>query len=300
MQKFNAFAHMIQSMTGYGKAVVTYKDKKINVEIKSLNSKVVDIATRIAPIYREKELEIRQIVTKALDRGKIDIAIWVEKDNASDATPINAPLVENYYKQIKTIADNTGIPYPQDWFLTLMRMPDVLQRTEIEVLEPDEWKAASQAIDSALGDIIAYRRQEGAALQKKFGEKVDNIEALLNEIGLFEKARVEKIRARITDALSLIPNVEYDKNRLEQELIYYIEKLDISEEKQRLANHLDYFRATMLEDGPIGKKLGFIAQEMGREINTTGSKSNMAEMQNIVVKMKDELEQIKEQVLNAL
>lgn len=300
MQKFNAFAHMIQSMTGYGKAVVTYKDKKINVEIKSLNSKVVDIATRIAPIYREKELEIRQIVTKALDRGKIDIAIWVEKDNASDATPINAPLVKNYYKQIKTIADNTGIPYPQDWFLTLMRMPDVLQRTEIEVLEPDEWKAASQAIDSALADIIAYRRQEGAALQKKFGEKVDNIEALLNEIGLFEKARVEKIRARITDALSQIPNVEYDKNRLEQELIYYIEKLDISEEKQRLANHLDYFRATMLEDGPIGKKLGFIAQEMGREINTTGSKSNMAEMQNIVVKMKDELEQIKEQVLNAL
>lgn len=300
MQKFNAFAHMIQSMTGYGKAVVTYKDKKINVEIKSLNSKVVDIATRIAPIYREKELEIRQIVTKALDRGKIDIAIWVEKDNASDATPINAPLVKNYYKQIKTIADNTGIPYPQDWFLTLMRMPDVLQRTEIEVLEPDEWKAASQAIDSALADIIAYRRQEGAALQKKFGEKVDNIEALLNEIGLFEKARVEKIRVRITDALSQIPNVEYDKNRLEQELIYYIEKLDISEEKQRLANHLDYFRATMLEDGPIGKKLGFIAQEMGREINTTGSKSNMAEMQNIVVKMKDELEQIKEQVLNAL
>ena len=291
---------MIQSMTGYGKAVVTYRDKKINVEIKSLNSKAVDISTRIAPIYREKELEIRQIVTKALDRGKIDIAIWVEKDNASDATPINAQLVENYYKQIKTIADNAGIPYPQDWFVTLMRMPDVLQRTETEVLEPEEWEAASRAIDSALKDIIAYRRQEGAALQKKFGEKVDNIESLLNEIGLFEKTRVEKIRARITDALCQIPNVEYDKNRLEQELIYYIQKLDISEEKQRLANHLDHFRTTMLEDGPIGKKLGFIAQEMGREINTTGSKSNMAEMQNIVVKMKDELEQIKEQVLNAL
>ena len=291
---------MIQSMTGYGKAVVTYRDKKINVEIKSLNSKAVDISTRIAPIYREKELEIRQIVTKALDRGKIDIAIWVEKDNASDATPINAQLVENYYKQIKAIADNAGIPYPQDWFVTLMRMPDVLQRTETEVLEPEEWEAASRAIDSALKDIIAYRRQEGAALQKKFGEKVDNIESLLNEIGLFEKTRVEKIRARITDALCQIPNVEYDKNRLEQELIYYIEKLDISEEKQRLANHLDYFRTTMLEAGPIGKKLGFIAQEMGREINTTGSKSNMAEMQNIVVKMKDELEQIKEQVLNAL
>ena len=203
-------------MTGYGKAVVTYRDKKINVEIKSLNSKAVDISTRIAPIYREKELEIRQIVTKALDRGKIDIAVWVEKDNASDATPINAQLVENYYKQIKAIADNAGIPYPQDWFLTLMRMPDVLQRTETEVLEPEEWEAASRAIDSALKDIIAYRRQEGAALQKKFGEKVDNIESLLNEIGLFEKTRVEKIRARITDALCQIPNVEYDKNRLEQ------------------------------------------------------------------------------------
>ncbi|MCI7424891.1 MAG: YicC family protein [Prevotella sp.] len=291
---------MIQSMTGYGKAVVTYRDKKINVEIKSLNSKAVDISTRIAPIYREKELEIRQIVTKALDRGKIDIAVWVEKDNASDATPINAQLVENYYKQIKAIADNAGIPYPQDWFLTLMRMPDVLQRTETEVLEPEEWEAASRAIDSALKDIIAYRRQEGAALQKKFGEKVDNIESLLNEIGLFEKTRVEKIRARITDALCQIPNVEYDKNRLEQELIYYIEKLDISEEKQRLANHLNYFRETMAEEGGQGKKLGFIAQEMGREINTTGSKSNNAEMQNIVVKMKDELEQIKEQVLNAL
>lgn len=287
-------------MTGYGKAVVTYRDKKINVEIKSLNSKAVDISTRIAPIYREKELEIRQIVTKALDRGKIDIAIWVEKDNASDATPINAQLVENYYKQIKAIADNAGIPYPQDWFVTLMRMPDVLQRTETEVLEPEEWEAASRAIDSALKDIIAYRRQEGAALQKKFGEKVDNIESLLNEIGLFEKTRVEKIRARITDALCQIPNVEYDKNRLEQELIYYIEKLDISEEKQRLANHLRYFRETMEENDAVGKKLGFIAQEMGREINTTGSKSNQAEMQQIVVKMKDELEQIKEQVLNAL
>ncbi len=287
-------------MTGYGKAVVTYRDKKINVEIKSLNSKAVDISTRIAPIYREKELEIRQIVTKALDRGKIDIAIWVEKDNASDATPINAQLVENYYKQIKAIADNAGIPYPQDWFVTLMRMPDVLQRTETEVLEPEEWEAASRAIDSALKDIIAYRRQEGAALQKKFGEKVDNIESLLNEIGLFEKTRVEKIRARITDALCQIPNVEYDKNRLEQELIYYIEKLDISEEKQRLANHLKYFVDTMSVGHGQGKKLGFIAQEMGREINTTGSKSNNAEMQNIVVKMKDELEQIKEQVLNAL
>lgn len=291
---------MIQSMTGYGKAVVTYKEKKINVEIKSLNSKTVDMSTRIAPLYREKELEIRQTIAKALVRGKIDVAVWIEKDSGVDATPINAALVENYYYQIKAISDFTGIPMPQDWFYTLLRMPDVMQKTEVEVLDEEEWNVAKQAIDKALEAIIDYRKQEGKALELKFTEKVDNIEALLNSIEPYEKSRVEKIKARIIDGLNQIPNVEYDKNRLEQELIYYIEKLDISEEKQRLANHLKYFRETMAENEANGKKLGFIAQEMGREINTTGSKSNMAEMQNIVVKMKDELEQIKEQVLNAL
>ena len=291
---------MIQSMTGYGKAVVTYKEKKINVEIKSLNSKTVDMSTRIAPLYREKELEIRQTIAKALVRGKIDVAVWIEKDSGVDATPINAALVENYYNQIKANSDSTGIPMPQDWFYTLLRMPDVMQKTEVEVLDEEEWNVAKQAIDKALEAIIDYRKQEGKALELKFTEKVDNIEALLNSIEPYEKSRVEKIKARIIDGLNQIPNVEYDKNRLEQELIYYIEKLDISEEKQRLANHLKYFRETMAENEANGKKLGFIAQEMGREINTTGSKSNMAEMQNIVVKMKDELEQIKEQVLNAL
>lgn len=291
---------MIQSMTGYGKAVVTYKEKKINVEIKSLNSKTVDMSTRIAPLYREKELEIRQTIAKALVRGKIDVAVWIEKDSGVDATPINAALVENYYNQIKAISDSIGIPMPQDWFYTLLRMPDVMQKTEVEVLDEEEWNVAKQAIDKALEAIIDYRKQEGKALELKFTEKVDNIEALLNSIEPYEKSRVEKIKARIIDGLNQIPNVEYDKNRLEQELIYYIEKLDISEEKQRLANHLKYFRETMAENEANGKKLGFIAQEMGREINTTGSKSNMAEMQNIVVKMKDELEQIKEQVLNAL
>ncbi len=291
---------MIQSMTGYGKAVATYREKKINVEIKSLNSKAVDLSTRIAPLYREKELEIRQTITNALTRGKIDVAIWIEKDSGTDATPINASLVENYYHQIKTIADNTGIPEPQDWFYTLLRMPDVMQKTEVEILDEEEWVAVRNAVNAALGDIIAYRRQEGLALQHKFEEKINNIEALLHAIEPYEKSRVEKIKARIVDGLSQIPGVEYDKNRLEQELIYYIEKLDISEEKQRLANHLKYFRETMAENEANGKKLGFIAQEMGREINTTGSKSNMAEMQNIVVRMKDELEQIKEQVLNAL
>lgn len=287
-------------MTGYGKAVVAYKEKKINVEIKSLNSKTVDMSTRIAPLYREKELEIRQTITKALSRGKIDVAIWVEKETGTDATPINAALVENYYRQIKVISDSTGIPMPQDCFYTLLRMPDVMQKTEVEVLEDEEWNMAKLAISKAIDEIIAFRKQEGKALEHKFAEKIDNIEALLASIEPYEKSRVEKIKARIVDGLSQIPNVEYDKNRLEQELIYYIEKLDISEEKQRLTNHLKYFRETMAENEPNGKKLGFIAQEMGREINTTGSKSNMAEMQNIVVKMKDELEQIKEQVLNAL
>ena len=287
-------------MTGYGKSVVTYKGKKINVEIKSLNSKTLDLSTRIAPLYREKEMEIRQAITAQVVRGKVDFAIWIEKDAAADAAPINAALTENYYNQIKAIASNSGIPEPQDWFATLLRMPDVLTRTETEVLDEEEWHAVRQAVDDAIARLVSFRTQEGAALERKFREKVDNIEALLAEIEPYEKSRVEKIRVRIVEGLKAIPDVEYDKNRLEQELIYYIEKLDISEEKQRLANHLKYFRETMDEAAGQGKKLGFIAQEMGREINTTGSKSNNAEMQNIVVKMKDELEQIKEQVLNAL
>ena len=292
---------MIQSMTGFGKATVAYKEKKINVEVKSLNSKTLDLSTRIAPLYREKEMEIRQFIAKNLERGKIDFSIWIEKDVVADATPINMALVENYYQQIKKISEQTGIPEPTDWYATLLRMPDVTAKTDIDELAEEEWNAARKAIEEAVNHLIAFRRQEGAALQKKFTEKVDNIQALLTSIEPYEKTRVEKIKANIINGLQQIPNVDYDKNRLEQELIYYIEKLDISEEKQRLSNHLKYFRETMNEEGHgVGKKLGFIAQEMGREINTTGSKSNQAEMQNIVVKMKDELEQIKEQVLNAL
>lgn len=292
---------MILSMTGYGKAVVAYKEKKINVEVKSLNSKSLDLSARIAPLYREKEMEIRRLIAQKLERGKVDFSLWVEKETTIDATPINAALVENYYHQIKSIAANTGIPEPSDWFTTLLRMPDVTAKTEIEVLEEEEWHTAKQAITEALDKLIEFRTQEGAALQKKFTEKIDNISALLKSIEPFEKSRVPKIKDKIIDGLKQIPEVDYDKNRLEQELIYYIEKLDISEEKQRLSNHLKYFRETMNESGHgVGKKLGFISQEMGREINTTGSKSNQAEMQNIVVKMKDELEQIKEQVLNAL
>ena len=291
---------MIQSMTGYGSTVVAYKDKKIHVEIKSLNSKQLDLQTRIAPLYREKEMEVRQMVAEAVIRGKVDMSVWIEKESAVDATPVNAALVENYYHQLKDIAQKVGIPEPEDWIYTLTRMPDVLTKTDTEVLDDEEWAVVKKAVSDALTALVDFRKQEGAALQKKFTEKIDNIAKLLADIEPLEKGRVEKIKGRIEDGLKQIPGVEYDKNRLEQELIYYIEKLDISEEKQRLANHLKYFRETMNEPAGQGKKLGFIAQEMGREINTTGSKSNQAEMQNIVVKMKDELEQIKEQVLNAL
>ena len=292
---------MILSMTGYGKAVVTYKEKKISVEIKSLNSKNFDLSTRIAPLYREKEMEVRQTLANLLERGKVDFSLWIEKDAALDATPINAQLVKNYYQQIKNIATEIGIPEPNDWFSTLLHLPDVTTKTEIEVLEEDEWNVTKQAIDKAVECLIDFRKQEGAALERKFHEKINNIEALLKSIEPYEESRVPKIKEKIIEGLEQVAKVDYDRNRLEQELIYYIEKLDINEEKQRLANHLNYFRETMQEKGHgIGKKLGFIAQEMGREINTTGSKSNQAEMQNIVVKMKDELEQIKEQVLNVL
>ena len=287
-------------MTGYGKAVVVYNGKKINAEIKSLNSKQLDLLTRIAPLYREKEMEIRQMISSRLERGKVDFALWIEKDEGIDPTPVNESLMYNYYRQLKDIAARTGIPEPQDWMFTLTRMPDVLTRTDTEVLTEEEWHKTRQAVVESIDALVDFRKQEGAALERKFAEKIDNIERLMAEIEPYEKQRVEKIRGRIVEGLLQIPGVEYDKNRLEQELIYYIEKLDISEEKQRLANHLRYFRETMADGHGQGKKLGFIAQEMGREINTTGSKSNLAEMQNIVVQMKDELEQIKEQVLNAL
>ena len=290
---------MIQSMTGYGKTVVAYNGKKINIEVKSLNSKQLDLTTRIAPLYREKEMEVRQMISERVVRGKVEFSLWIEKDATTDAAPVNTALMQQYYEQLKAFADQNKMQ-DVDWVSTLVRMPDVLTKTEVEELTDDEWTAVRQGVVDALQHLVDFRTQEGAALEKKFTEKVDNIERLMKSIEPYEKSRVEKIRQRIVDSLKQIPEAEYDKNRLEQELIYYIEKLDISEEKQRLANHLKYFRETMADQPGQGKKLGFIAQEMGREINTTGSKSNQAEMQNIVVMMKDELEQIKEQVLNAL
>ena len=291
---------MIQSMTGYGKATVSFKEKKINVEIKSLNSKALDLSVRIAPLYREKEMEIRNMISKSLERGKVDFSLWIEKEATEAATPINAALMNAYYEQFKQITATTSIPMPEDLFTTLLRMPDVMTKVDIQELEEEEWEVVLQAIEVAINQLIEFRKQEGIALAKKFEEKLTNIGNLMKDIEPYEMERVTKIRERITDALEKTLNVDYDKNRLEQELIFYIEKLDINEEKQRLANHLNYFRETMNEGHGQGKKLGFIAQEMGREINTTGSKSNHAEMQNIVVRMKDELEQIKEQVLNVM
>ncbi|EXY20685.1 YicC family protein [Bacteroides fragilis] len=292
---------MIQSMTGYGKATAELPDKKINVEIKSLNSKAMDLSARIAPAYREKEMEIRNEIARVLERGKVDFSLWVEKKECADAaTPINQVLVEGYYNQIKAISENLHIAVPTDWFQTLLRMPDVMTRTETQELSEEEWGIVYAAVKEAVSHLVDFRKQEGAALEKKFREKIANIHRLLESVTPYEKERVDKVKERITDALEKTLSVDYDKNRLEQELIYYIEKLDINEEKQRLGNHLKYFISTLESGSGQGKKLGFIAQEMGREINTLGSKSNHAEMQKIVVQMKDELEQIKEQVLNVM
>lgn len=295
------YMHMIQSMTGYGKATAELPDKKINVEIKSLNSKALDLSTRIAPLYREKEMEIRNEISKYLERGKVDFSLWIEKKESADsATPINQVLVEGYYNQILSISENLSIPVPSDWFQTLLRMPDIMSKTDIQELSDEEWAFVHDTVIKAVQQLVDFRKQEGLALEKKFREKIANITQLLSMVEPYEKERVEKIKERITDALQKTISVDYDKNRLEQELIYYIEKLDVNEEKQRLSNHLKYFISTLESGTGQGKKLGFIAQEMGREINTLGSKSNHAEMQKIVVQMKDELEQIKEQVLNVM
>ena len=242
------------------------------------------------------------MIQASVVRGKIDFSIWIESDTTGDVPTINMALVKNYHAQLKAMQQEIGageVALPE-MMQMILRMPDVMSHDETVELTDEEWAAAQTAINEALNNLYDFRAQEGAALRKKFEEKLDNIARLAKEIEPWEQSRVEKIRTRIVESLRELPDVEYDQNRLEQELIYYIEKLDISEEKQRLANHLKYFRETMDEPQSQGKKLGFIAQEMGREINTTGSKSNQAEMQNIVVQMKDELEQIKEQVLNAL
>ena len=293
---------MIQSMTGYGKADATYNGKKIHVEVKSLNSKALDLSTRLAPLYREKEMELRKLIQDQLERGKVEFNLWIEKDATSVGGVINADAVANYVSQMKKISEEqlgATISVENIWE-TLVRLPEVVQTSAVETLDEEEWQVVAGAVSEALNNLVDFRKQEGEALYAKFCKNLDNIADLMKQLEPFEVSRVEKVRQRLTERLAELKGVDYDKCRLEQELIYYIEKLDINEEKQRLTNHLDYFKQTMLDGSGQGKKLGFIAQEMGREINTTGSKSNQAEMQNIVVMMKDELEQIKEQVLNVM
>ncbi len=290
---------MIQSMTGFGKASTELERRKVTVEVKSLNSKQLDLSVRLPNLYKEHEMEIRNQLSRQLERGKVDFLIYVENIGNETPTQINQNIVEGYYNQIKESARKLGIDTPADWYQVILRMPDVLKYESQEVDEL-EWNAVSQVIDEAVKQLLAFRKQEGEMLTNLFKEKVANISSLLTDIEPFEAERVEKIKARITEALHKIEDFDYDKNRFEQEMIYYIEKLDINEEKSRLTNHLGYFLETMKSGTGQGKKLGFIAQEMGREINTMGSKSNHADMQQIVVRMKDELEQIKEQVLNVL
>ena len=294
---------MIHSMTGYGKADAEYNGKKIHVEIKSLNSKNLDLNTRIATAYREKEMELRKLIAAELLRGKVDFTVWCEKATESAGCTINAATVADYVQQIQTVSKQVpGLAAPVDagFWEVLTRLPELTQSAPAEELSDEEWNVVEDAVHRAIKALQYFRLQEGEALTQKFTHNIDRIEALFHSIEPFEQSRVEKIRTRLEERLAELTGVAYDKNRLEQELIYYIEKLDINEEKQRLTNHLRYFRETLAGEIGQGKKLGFIAQEMGREINTTGSKSNQAEMQNIVVMMKDELEQIKEQVLNVL
>lgn len=291
---------MIQSMTGYGKATAEVGNRKVIVEIKSLNSKAMDISTKIIPAYRDKELDIRSRITAALERGKVDFALYIDAAAATGAQTINAAVFNSYLQQIESLALKTEYRVPDDIISTVLRMPEVLSSNQQEEVSEEEWQTVSKAVDQAINALVEYRKVEGAALEKKFREKITNISALLASVEPYEKERVNKIKERMRTSMIDAVGKNYDENRFEQEMIFYIEKLDISEEKQRLSNHLEYFIKTLEEGHGQGKKLGFIAQEMGREINTLGSKSNQAEMQNIVVRMKDELEQIKEQVLNVM
>lgn len=287
-------------MTGYGKSETVFASKKIIAEVKSLNGKQADISTRLASQYKEKDLELRALVAQKLARGKADLSVSIENRPEEGAAVINTSLFAAYKRQITEIAEATGTELPQDMFATILRMPDVM-KTEQNGLSEDEWTAVKACVEDALDKLVEFRTHEGAGLEKFFTERLDIIENLLHdEVPKYEKSRIDKIKARMRENLAEIQSKAYDENRFEQELIYYIEKLDISEEKQRLQKHLDYFRSAMKENESQGKKLGFVAQEMGREINTLGSKANHAELQIVVVKMKDELEKIKEQVLNVL
>lgn len=291
---------MILSMTGFGKAEIVVNNKKITAEVKSLNSKQLDLSVRLPQAYREVELKLRNDVSKALLRGKVDLYVYSEAIDGASAVSINLPLLKVYKEQIEKMSKELGIQAPADWHATLLRLPEALKSDVNSDTTEEEIAAVSAVVANAVNALLAFRTQEGDRLCRFFEEKIAKIQQLLNDVAPYEESRVEKIKARILDSLEHLENVDYDKNRFEQELIFYIEKLDITEEKIRLQNHLNYFLETLETGQAQGKKLGFISQEMGREINTMGSKANQAELQKIVVGMKDQLEQIKEQVLNVL
>jgi uncharacterized protein (TIGR00255 family) len=264
-----------------------------------LNSKQLDLFSRLPNIYREKELELRNYVAQKLERGKVEFSISMDSINGSQPNQINKTLVKSYYEEIKSLSQELGVEPPADWMRILLKMPEVM-KMEVAELEETDWNIIRKAFEEAVGALMEFRQKEGESLKNVFLQKIGNIRNLLVQVEPYEKERVEKIKTRILENLSSLKQVEIDKNRFEQEMIYYLEKLDVNEEKNRLRQHLNYFEETMNAEGASGKKLGFIAQEIGREINTLGSKSNHPEMQKIVVMMKDELEQIKEQVLNVL
>ena len=291
---------MLLSMTGFGKAIAENSSKKFTVEIKTLNSKQLDFSSRLPAAYREMEVECRNLIATRIERGKVDLAVTVEALGMVSETSINIEKAAAYKAQIEQMSEALGIPAPSDWYSVLLRFPDVMHSDSVDGIDDEDRATLLKAVDEACDALREFRAKEGAKLTQFFTERISRIANLLAEVPKYETERITKIRARIEDALSQIPQVDYDRGRYEQEMIFYIEKLDINEEKQRLAQHLEYFAETMEAAPGQGKKLGFIAQEMGREINTLGSKSNHAEMQITVVKMKDELEQIKEQVLNVL
>lgn len=288
-------------MTGFGKAVAVFENKKITAEIKSLNSKQLDLAVRLPQTYRSSELDFRNEVAKSLERGKVDLFIYCEDIESANDHSINIPIVKKYKEQIEAMAKELNLPEPADWYATLLRLPDSIKNDNAAAeISEEEIEVVTGILGKAIEALVEFRTQEGVRLEKFFREKIAMIQSLLNDVAQYEQQRVEKIKARIEDALTKLDNVEFDRNRFEQEMIFYIEKLDINEEKLRLQNHLDYFLKTLEDGHGQGKKLGFISQEMGREINTLGSKANQAELQKIVVMMKDQLEQIKEQVLNVM
>ncbi|WP_291859931.1 YicC/YloC family endoribonuclease [Marinilabilia sp.] len=291
---------MIKSMTGFGKSVCELPAKRITIEIKSLNSKQLDINTRVPNLYREKDLAMRNIISQKLQRGKVDVTFYVESMIPDKIPQVNEEVIGAYHSQLKSVADKLNIGDNTDFLRLIMPLPDTMKTPPAELAE-EEWQTVSSALNEAIDHLNSFRLQEGESMQKDVTARSTSIKNLLEEIAPFEKQRTEKIKNRIKENLSEFNNnTSVDENRFEQELIYYLEKLDISEEKVRLGNHIQYFNETMDEGDAVGKKLGFIAQEMGREINTLGSKANDSDIQHIVVKMKDDLEKIKEQILNIL